>query len=75
MNALPDAVNRLGDLWWPLVLHATWQGALVGAVVLAVVTWGRRIPAPLRYGLLVLALVKFLVPPMSALPFGLIQIG
>jgi beta-lactamase regulating signal transducer with metallopeptidase domain/protocatechuate 3,4-dioxygenase beta subunit len=56
--------------WWTLLVPATLQATLVAAVVLLLVFWGRRLPAPWRYGLLVLALVKFLLPPFAAAPTG-----
>src|SRR5207244_4845390 len=37
---------------------------------LAMVALGRRWPSPLRYWLLVLALAKFAMPPLLALPTG-----
>ncbi|MFH1743027.1 MAG: M56 family metallopeptidase, partial [bacterium] len=71
MNALIIALNQLSETWWPYVAHATWQSALVGGLLLAVVWFGRRWAAPLRYGLLLIALVKFAVPPMVSVPTGL----
>ena len=57
-------LNAVSASWWSWVFHSSWQSALVGLVVVGVV-WGlRRMPSPLRYGLLVVALVKFAVPPV-----------
>ena len=56
--------------WWPYVIHAMWQAALLGAVVLVVVWALRRRSPALRYGILMVALVKFVIPPMLALPMG-----
>ena len=73
MTPVIQWLNHAGDLWWPFVLHAAWQGALVGLLVLAIVNLGRRLPAPVRHGLLLLALAKFLVPPLLPLPCGLLS--
>ena len=70
MNHFVDLLNRAGEIWWPYVLHATWQTSLVGLLLLAIVRLGRRWPSPLRYWLLVLALAKFAFPPMFAAPTG-----
>lgn len=59
-----NILNAVSESWWSFVFHASWQSAVVAAVLLGVV-WGmRRLPAPLRYGLLLVALVKFAVPPV-----------
>jgi beta-lactamase regulating signal transducer with metallopeptidase domain len=70
MNGLFDAFHPVAGVWWQYVAHATWQSVLVGLVILGTVLLMRRLPAPLRYGLLILALLKFVVPPMLALPTG-----
>ena len=70
MNGLSDAFHPVAGVWWQYVAHATWQSALVGVAILGAVLLIRRLPAPLRYGLLILALLKFAVPPMLALPTG-----
>ncbi len=63
-------MNALVDAWGFWGFHAAWQAAIVSAVVLAVVWLGRRWPAPIRYGLLLVALAKFALPPILALPTG-----
>jgi beta-lactamase regulating signal transducer with metallopeptidase domain len=70
MNALVEGINRFADTWWFWTLHAAWQTAVVGCVILAVVACARRWPAPVRYWLLVIALVKFAVPPLWSAPTG-----
>jgi len=71
VNALLEAANRVSETWWATVLHAGWQSAIVGGLILAVVACGRRWPAPVRYWLLVVALLKFAVPPLWSAPTGL----
>lgn len=70
MNQLVDRLNSLAQTWWPYLFHATWQSTLVALAVLALVTVGRRWPSPLRYGLLVVALIKFAIPPLLSIPTG-----
>jgi beta-lactamase regulating signal transducer with metallopeptidase domain/peroxiredoxin len=71
MNALFDGINRLGDSWWQWTVHAGWQSAVVGCLLLALVACGRRWPSSVRYWLLVIALLKFAVPPLWSAPIGL----
>jgi beta-lactamase regulating signal transducer with metallopeptidase domain len=71
MNAWVDALNHAASNWWPHVLHATWQSSLVAGLFLLIVWAGRRWPAQIRYGLVVIALVKFTIPPTLSLPTGL----
>ena len=71
MNALIEASNHAAAHWWAYVVHATWQSSLLAAVVLLAVWAGRRWRAQLRYALVLVALVKFAIPPMLALPVGL----
>lgn len=71
MNSWTEWLNNGAELWWSYVYHASWQAGLLGLVILAVVALGRRWPSPLRYGLLVLAMTKFAVPPLTGLPTGI----
>ena len=71
MNALADAVNRMAETWWTFAANVSWQAALVGLAALLLVRFSRRQPAPLRYGLLLIALIKFACPPMLSAPIGL----
>jgi beta-lactamase regulating signal transducer with metallopeptidase domain len=71
MNASINLLHRVADAWWSWVVYAGWQSALVGCVLLAVVAWGRRWPSQIRYWLLVIALLKFGVPPLWSAPTGL----
>ncbi|MCA9436921.1 MAG: M48 family metalloprotease, partial [Candidatus Omnitrophica bacterium] len=71
MTDLIQTLNSLGDTWAVHLFHATWQSTLVAVILLAIVALGRRLPSPLRYGLLLIALLKFAVPPMLSLPTGL----
>jgi beta-lactamase regulating signal transducer with metallopeptidase domain/protocatechuate 3,4-dioxygenase beta subunit len=71
MNLLVEGINRAADAWWAYMAPAAWQAALVGLLLLAVVAIGRRWPSPVRFAILALALAKFAVPPLAAIPIGL----
>ena len=75
MNHLVDYLNLFAANWWPFLIHAAWQSTLVALLVLALVTVGRRWPSPLRYGLLVVALLKFAMPPMLSIPTGIFSLA
>jgi len=70
MNALLATLHSVAETWWSYLAHATWQSAAVGLVIFAAVYLMRRWPAPLRYGLLMVAVLKFAVPPLVAIPYG-----
>ncbi len=71
MPPLLPLLNDAAAKWSPFVYHVTWQATLLAVLILAVVRLGRRWPSPLRYSLLVLALVKFALPPQLSMPTGL----
>ncbi|MBD3268341.1 hypothetical protein GF373_16870, partial [bacterium] len=73
MNALIQTLNNISPHWWDYIFHASWQSALIGLLLLALVWLGRKWSAPLRYGILLLALIKFLIPPMLSLPTGVLN--
>lgn len=66
MNRITGLLDGAAASWWPYVFHATWQAALAGAIALLAVWALRRRSAPLRYGVLLVALVKFAIPPELA---------
>ncbi len=70
MSGATGLLNAAAAAWWPYVFHAAWQAGVVGVLVLGAVWALRRRSAPLRYGLLLVALAKFAIPPMLALPVG-----
>src|SRR5258708_24674058 len=75
MNAVIDAVNKLSVRWWDWVVPASWQSALVAVAIFALIWAGRRWPSPLRHGLLIVALLKFAMPPLLSLPVGLFTVA
>jgi beta-lactamase regulating signal transducer with metallopeptidase domain len=73
MNLI-DVLNQFSDWWWSHLVSAFWQAGVVGAALLVLVlTLGKRWPAPLRYALLVLALLKFAFPPWLPVPTGVLS--
>jgi beta-lactamase regulating signal transducer with metallopeptidase domain len=73
MSPVIETLNRFASDWQFHVFHATWQSAGVAVVLMLIVLAGRRWPAPLRYGLLMVALAKFAIPPMLSSPVGLLS--
>ncbi|HEX7376208.1 MAG TPA: M56 family metallopeptidase, partial [Pirellulales bacterium] len=71
MQPILPKLNNAAAVWFSFVGHSAWQASLLAVLLLAVVGLGRRWPSPLRYWLLVLALVKFALPPALSLPTGL----
>ncbi|HUW60916.1 MAG TPA: carboxypeptidase regulatory-like domain-containing protein [Candidatus Bathyarchaeia archaeon] len=68
---LLHSIETFSEVVWPYVFHATWQSMLAGALILGIVWLLRNRSASLRYALLILALVKFAVPPLVAVPIDL----
>ena len=71
MPHLIETVNAVADVWAALALALFIQSSLVIAVVLTL-EWALRrdVRAAIRYGLLLLVLVKLVLPPGLALPTG-----
>jgi hypothetical protein len=70
MNTNLECLVQLSRLWWTWVWHSSWQSALVTGLVLGALAQGKRWNAPLRYAILLVALLKFAVPPLLPLPTG-----
>ncbi|MBN1555987.1 MAG: hypothetical protein JXA11_14680 [Phycisphaerae bacterium] len=70
-NAIVLFLNRAAEGWWAFTLHATWTSCLVAAALLLLVRCKSRWPAKVRHAVLLIALVKFALPPTLALPVGL----
>lgn len=65
------SINELAETWGFYVWHTGWQASLVALLILGTVYCLRRAPSPLRYGLLLIALAKFVMPPLLTAPTGL----
>jgi hypothetical protein len=73
MMSFIDGLNKFADVWWPCVFHGAWQAAVVGISILTALRFTKRWPATLRHALVLLALLKFLVPPLASFPSGLLS--
>jgi beta-lactamase regulating signal transducer with metallopeptidase domain len=72
MNSLLLGLVSFSNAWWPWLAHAAWQSALVGLLLLGVVRLMRRKSAPSRHGVLVVALLKFAMPPLFIVSYALL---
>ena len=72
-----ETLNSMSASWWNVVAHITWQSSLTALVLLALVTLARRRwPAPWRYAILLVALLKFACPPfLPAAPGAFSRLG
>ena len=61
-------VNQTAEVWWQSMGHASVQAGMVAAIGLLLVTVCKRWSSPLRYGILVVLLVKFLLAPFLLIP-------
>lgn len=62
-------VNRTAEAWWQSFGHAAVQSGIVAILGLALVSLCKRWSSPLRYGILVVLLVKFAMTPVLLLWF------
>ncbi|MBN1362107.1 MAG: M56 family metallopeptidase [Sedimentisphaerales bacterium] len=62
-------VNQSADLWWRSFGHAAVQVGIVAVIGLVLVSLCKRWSSPLRYGILVLLLLKFALTPALLLWF------
>jgi GWxTD domain-containing protein len=66
-----DLVNGIAETWLGYMASATIQATILALFILGVLRVGRCWPPALRHALLMLALCKFVIPPMFSLPTGL----
>ena len=71
MNEAIHSVNSVSQFWAQLVVSLTWQSTLVALVLIAIVLWAKRLPSPVRYAILLVALLKFASPPFLHAPSGI----
>jgi ankyrin repeat protein/beta-lactamase regulating signal transducer with metallopeptidase domain len=64
-------INGIAEPWFRYMASATLQATLLALFVLGLLQVGRRWRPALRYALMMLALCKFVIPPMLSLPTGL----
>jgi len=73
MVSFVDSWNLAADVWWTWIASAFWQSAIIGLILLTLLAFARRWSSPVRYGLLLIALLKFAVPPLWSTPTGLLS--
>jgi beta-lactamase regulating signal transducer with metallopeptidase domain len=66
--AFIDWLNTTAPLWWQSMGVAAVQAGLVAGLSLALVRFGRNWSAALRYGILLIVLLKFALAPLLLLP-------
>jgi TonB family protein len=66
-------INRIAEAWFPYMASATLQATILTLVVLGILWIGRHWSPALRYAFMMLALCKFVIPPMLSLPTGLLN--
>ena len=71
MNETIQSVNSISQMWAQFVVSSTWQSTLVALVLIAIVVWAKRLPSPVRYAILLVALLKFASPPFLHAPSGI----
>ena len=71
MNAAIDSINSVSQDWAQFAVSSTWQSTLVALVLIAFVVWAKKLPSPVRYGILLVALLKFASPPFFDAPSGI----
>jgi ankyrin repeat protein/beta-lactamase regulating signal transducer with metallopeptidase domain len=64
-------INGIAEPWFRYIASATLQATLLALFVLGLLQLGRRWTPAWRYAFMMLALCKFVIPPMLFLPTGL----
>ncbi|MBX3178343.1 MAG: hypothetical protein KF886_13365 [Candidatus Hydrogenedentes bacterium] len=70
MNRMIEALNGIAAAWWDWTVASTWQGALLLSVVGVILAAGRSLRPGFRYGLLLVVLLKFALPPVFGVAYG-----
>ncbi len=66
--AFVDWLNRSAELWWQCFAAASWQAGLVALLGIALIQLKRHWSAPVRYGILLVCLLKFALAPVLLIP-------
>jgi ankyrin repeat protein/beta-lactamase regulating signal transducer with metallopeptidase domain len=66
-----NVINGIAEHWFPYMASATVQATILALAILGLLQMGRRWRPALRYALMILALCKFVIPPMLSFPTGL----
>lgn len=70
MSGMVDTLKRAAAAWWDWTLVSTGQGALLLFLVAIALFTGKSLRPGFRYGLLLLVLLKFAVPPVFGVAYG-----
>jgi len=70
-----EFASAILNTWEGILWGIAWQAGVIGLLIVTVVMWKKRWGSSLKYWLLVVALVKFLVPPFLALPTGILGLS
>ncbi len=65
---MTEFLNQTGSAWWYYFAQAAWQATLLALLILIVVRLRPRWPARLHWGLLMIAVLKFALPPLVPVP-------
>jgi beta-lactamase regulating signal transducer with metallopeptidase domain len=65
---MTEFLNQTGSAWWYYFAPAAWQSTLLVLLILMVVRLRPRWPARLHWGLLMIAVLKFALPPLVPVP-------
>jgi beta-lactamase regulating signal transducer with metallopeptidase domain len=74
MTEIFASTNFMAD-WCAYLLHASWQASLTALIIIAFVKTCKFLPANLRYGLLIVAALKFAIPFLPSLSIGVSTIA
>ena len=70
MNHWIGTLNDLASLWGRWTWSVTWQASVVTGVIFLALWFGHRWSSPIRYAILLVALLKFAMPPLVPAPAG-----
>ncbi len=70
MNGAIEHMNWAAAVWWQWTLTSTWQGVVL-LVVVGIILYGAKFLRPgMRYGLLLVVLLKLAMPPVVGMSYG-----
>jgi HEAT repeat protein/beta-lactamase regulating signal transducer with metallopeptidase domain len=65
---MTEFLNQAASAWWSYFAQASWQATLLVLVILILVRLRPRWPARLHWGLLMIGVFKFALPPLVPVP-------
>ncbi len=70
MNGLIEFWNEAAVAWWQWTVTATWQGSVLLLVIGVLLFSVKTLRPGMRYGLLLVVLLKLTMPPFFGVPYG-----